>query len=48
MQPIYGRFMMKKGFLTLTAAGLGTALFLTACGHIGNITPDSKVKHGSK
>ena len=35
---------MKKGFLTLTAAGLGTALFLTACGHIGNITPDSKVK----
>ena len=44
MQPIYGRFMMKKGFLTLTAAGLGTALFLTACGHIGNITPDSKVK----
>ena len=35
---------MKRGFLTLTAAGLGTALFLTACGHIGNITPDSKVK----
>ena len=36
--------MMKRGFLTLTAAGLGTALFLTACGHIGNITPDRKVK----
>ena len=35
---------MKRGFLTLTAAGLGTALFLTACGHIGNITPDRKVK----
>ena len=37
------RFMMKK-FLALMSAGLGTALLLTACGHIGNITPDSKVK----
>ena len=35
---------MKKRFLALMSAGLGTALLLTACGHIGNITPDSKVK----
>ena len=35
---------MKKRFLALMAAGLGTVLLLTACGHIGNITPDSKVK----
>ena len=35
---------MKKRFLALMSAGLGTALLLTACGHIGNVTPDSKVK----
>ena len=35
---------MKKRCLALMVAGLGTALLLTACGHIGNITPDSKVK----
>jgi bacterioferritin-associated ferredoxin len=35
---------MKKRFLALMSAGWGTALLLTACGHIGNITPDSKVK----
>ena len=35
---------MKKRCLALMAAGLGTALLLTACGHIGNIMPDSKVK----
>ena len=35
---------MKKRCLALMAAGLGTALLLTACSHIGNITPDSKVK----
>ena len=44
MQRLYGRFVMKKRFLAVMAAGLGTVLLLTACGHIGNITPDSKVK----
>ncbi len=35
---------MKKGLLTLTAAALGTALLLTACGNTGTTAPDSKVK----